>query len=172
MASTSVELFKLAMTMLASDDRVLFIGQSVAFPGTAMYETLSHIPASRRIEFPVAEDLHVGACVGLSLVNFVPVCIVPRCDFLMRAMDQLVLHLDKLEKMSDGQFSPKVIIRTRVGSKWPLNAGPQHTNDFSEAFRLMLTNIDVMRISHKDDIIPTYRQALESRRSSLVIEVL
>ncbi len=72
--------------------------------------------------------------------------------------------------MSRGQFVPKVIIRTKVGAKKPLNAGPQHVQNHSSAFRLMLTNVDVIEIFDVQEIPNAYRMALESKRSSIVVE--
>lgn len=159
------------MSMLAENERVIFVGQSVLYPG-AMFDTLSHLPESRRLEFPVAEDLQVGFCTGLSLQGYLPVCCVPRMDFILRAMDQLVNHLDKLSAMSRGRFTPKVIIRTRVGSRRPLDAGPQHSQDHTEALRLMLKNVAVDRITSPEDIVLTYRDALAYGGSTLVVENL
>jgi pyruvate/2-oxoglutarate/acetoin dehydrogenase E1 component len=93
-------------------------------------------------------------------------------DFLLRAMDQLVLHLDKLERMSCGQFAPKVIIRTRVGGKTPLDAGPQHTNDFTDAFRLLLPTVAIEKIMGIADVMPVYSRAVQNRGSTMVVECL
>jgi pyruvate/2-oxoglutarate/acetoin dehydrogenase E1 component len=123
-----------AMLMLAEQPNAVFVGQGVRYGGVATYRDLEGVPDKQRIEFPVAEELQLGCCIGLSLQGYLPICIFPRMDFMLRAADQLVNHLDKLAAMSCGQFVPKVIIRTRVGSKTPLDAGPQHTNDHTDAF--------------------------------------
>lgn len=159
-----------AMLLLADAPGSLFLGQGVAFEGHAMFKDLNGVPMEQRIELPVVEELQLGMSIGLSLQGYLPVSIYPRMDFMLRAMDQLVLHLDKLESMSCGQFCPKVIIRTRVGSKKPLDAGPQHTNDFTEAFRLMLTNVEVAKIVSSDQIMPAYRGALARSKSTLIVE--
>ncbi len=170
---TIPDLLNEAMHLLAADPRTLFLGQGVGVggDGVATYDSFDGIPMDRRIEFPIAEDLNLGAATGLSLVGYLPVVVLPRLDFLMRAMDQLVLHLDKLETMSRGEFCPKVIIRTRVGAKQPLDAGPQHTNDFAEALRLMLATVQVSRIQSPDWILPVYREALRNKKSTLVVEM-
>ncbi len=159
-----------AMLLLAAQPRALFIGQGVAYDGHALFKNFDGVPMSQRVEFPVAEELQLGYCTGLSLMGFLPISIFPRCDFLLRAMDQLVNHLDKLDQMSRGQFRPKVIIRTRVGTRKPLDAGPQHTQDHTEAFRSMLTTVNVRRITQEGEIQPAYRRALERPESSLIIE--
>jgi pyruvate/2-oxoglutarate/acetoin dehydrogenase E1 component len=164
--------FNEAMRLLAAQPNAIFLGQNVNYDGNKMYNDLVNIPIEQRIEFPVAEELQMGTSIGLAIQGFFPVSIYPRFDFLMRAMDQLVNHLDKLELMSQGQFTPKVIIRTRVGGLKPLNAGPQHTQDYTEALRLMLTNIDVHRITNFNDILPTYMATIKSTKSALVVEAL
>ncbi len=163
-----------AMRLLAADSRTLFLGQGVGVggDGVATYDSFDGIPMDRRIEFPEAEDLNLGAATGLSLVGYLPVVVLPRLDFLMRAMDQLVNHLDKMEAMSCGDFKPKVIIRTRVGSRTPLDAGPQHTQDHTAVLTMMLKNVVVQRIGNSADILEVYGWALTAVRSVLVIETV
>lgn len=160
------------MHMLSLQSGVVFIGQGVSYGGVATYRDLEGVPMEQRIEFPVAEELQMGVSIGLAMQGFLPVSIYPRMDFLVLAFNQLVNHLDKLEKMSRGQWNPKVIIRTRVGSKKPLDAGPQHTQDHSAALRRMVMNVAVVKVVHASDILPAYRHALESKRSVVVVEAL
>ena len=88
-----------AMNMLAEDRRVIFLGQSISYPGNAIYGTLEQIPNSRKIELPVIEDVQLGIGIGLSLEGYLPVSIFPRMDFLIVATNQLVNHLDKITEM-------------------------------------------------------------------------
>jgi len=157
-----------SMRMLAADNLTLFVGQSVAYDGATMYHSLKGVPQEQRLEMPVIEDFQLGFCIGLSLKGRLPVCIYPRMDFLLLAMNQLVNHLDRFCEMGD--FRPKVIVRTRVGPKKPLNAGPQHTNNYTEAFEFMLRNVAVVELNHADDVMPCYLDALASQRSTLVVE--
>ena len=161
-----------AMRMLAEQPNVIFIGQNVAYDGNVLYKHLEGIPLSQRIELPVAEEMQMGMSIGLSLMGFLPISQYPRMDFLLLAMNQLVNHLDKYPVMSSGQYLPRVIIRTKVGSRYPLDAGPQHTHDYTEAFRMMLTTVEVHRIREKEDILPTYRLAAERQGSTIVVEDL
>lgn len=161
-----------AMHLLAEDPRVLFIGQNVKYGGAiAIEETLKDIPDERKLELPIAEDFQVGFCLGLSLMEFVPVCVLPRMDFLIIAANQIVNHLDKMKEMSAGQFRPKVIVRTCIGAKNPLNPGPQHTGDYTKMLWACLANIDVVKLEQAEDIVPAYRAALESERSTILIEI-
>lgn len=162
-----------AMSMLAEDGRVIFLGQSIKYPGHVMFNTLedARVPVKKRVELPVFEDTQLGLSIGWTLEGFIPISIFPRMDFLIIACNQLVNHLDKIESMSQGQFKPKVIIRTMVGSTKPMNPGPQHCQDHSESLRLMLSNVDVVKLTKAEEIVPAYKQALESDRSSVLVEV-
>lgn len=161
-----------AMTLLGEDPRTIFIGQSVVYPGPIdIAETLDGVPKQKKLEFPVAEDLQLGVSIGLSLQGFLPVSIFPRFDFLIIATNALVNHLDKIEEMSAGRFRPKVIIRTCVGSKNPLNPGPQHCQDHTDALKALLTNVDIVKLETAEDIVPAYKRALESERSTIMIEL-
>ena len=169
MSRYSEEITK-AMNFLAEDQRVIFLGQSVAYPGHIMTETLKDIPLERKIELPVFEDVQLGISTGLALAGYLPVSIYPRLDFLIIAVNQLVNHLDKLSEMSAQQFNPKVIIRTMVGSNVPLQSGPQHTQDHTEALRKLVTNIDIYRLETYDQIMPAYQAAYAANKSSILIE--
>lgn len=158
-----------AMQTLA-EAGAIFIGQNVAVDGSAMFKDFAGIPFVQRIELPVCENLQMGMATGLALQGFLPVCIYPRIDFMLLAMDQLVNHLDKMQIM--GGWNPKVIIRTKVGAKTPLDAGPQHTQSHAAAFKLMLTNVDVVALNNSRKILSTYKAALASKRSTLVVENL
>lgn len=161
-----------AMRLLAEDDRVIFIGQNVVYSGAvAIHQTLEDIPASKKLELPVAEDMQMGLSIGLSLEGYIPVSIFPRMDFLIIAANQLVNHLDKIEEMSSGRFKPKVIIRTAIGSTQPLNPGLQHSQDHTAALEALLTNVDVVKLVESDRIVPAYQCALESDRSTILVEL-
>jgi pyruvate/2-oxoglutarate/acetoin dehydrogenase E1 component len=155
------------MHLLARDDRSIFIGQSVCYDGAAIYHSLDGVPMDKRMEFPVVENLQLGYCTGLSLTGKLPICIYPRMDFMLLAMDALVNHLDKLPMFG---WNPKVIIRARVGQKKPLDAGPQHTQNYTDAFRQMLTTVAVLELRRAEDVLPTYERALRSKRSTIIVE--
>ncbi len=159
------------MTLLA-EQGALFLGQNVAYDGSAMYHDFDNVPMSQRIELPVCEELQMGMCTGLAMLGYLPVCIYPRIDFMLLAINQLVNHLDKMKEMSNRQFKPKVIIRTKIGPKEPLNAGPQHTQDHTKALYKLLTNVKVVKIVDNRHILPEYKKALKRHQSTLIIESL
>lgn len=163
---------KRAMEFLAEDPRTLFLGQAVAVPGTAMSNTLKGVDPHKLVELPVNEDLQMGMCNGLALAGYVPVSVFPRWNFLLLAVNQIVNHLDKFQLMSNGGYCPKLIIRTGIGSERPLHPQHQHVGDFTESFRLMCTNIEVVRLEEPDHIFPAYERALmrEDGKSTLLVE--
>ena len=161
---------KRAMEMLALNPRVVFIGQNVAYGGHWLYDSLADVPADRKIEMPVAENLQMGFSTGLALAGYVPVSCY-RMDFLLLAMDQLVNHLDKLSEMSQGGFRPKVIVRVMVPPTIPLDPGPQHRQDHTEALKLMLKHTPVLIAAHPGYVMYAYEMAMKYDGSAVVVEV-
>lgn len=160
------------MLLASSYDEVIFCGQAVAYEGTAMRKTLMGIPQDKLIEFPVDEDFQMGFCNGLALASYVPVCIFPRWNFLLLATNQIVNYLDKLEELTEYAITPKVIIRTAVGSEKPLHPGIQHIGDYTNAFRLLLKNINIVSLNKKEMILDEYKNALDpsNKKSTILIE--
>jgi len=160
-----------AMKWLGEQENTIFLGQSVKWPGTGLYHTIKDIPDEKKIELPVAEDMQMGMSTGLALGGYTPISIYPRFDFLILACNQLVNHLDKMDEMSDGQFKPKVIIRTAVGSQKPLFPGPQHMQDHTIALDCMLENVNVIRLEKDVDILEAYQDAYNSEGSTILVEI-
>lgn len=159
-----------AMGLLALHPDTLFVGQAVAYDGQAAFRTFEKVPKEKRIEMPVVEDFQMGFCTGLSLGGYIPVSFYPRWDFLMMAANQLVNHLDKIPIVS--AYRPKVIIRTAVGRKFPLDPGPQHTQNHSDAFRLMLKTVEIVELKDERQIVPAYERALHSEGSTILVEFM
>ena len=159
-----------AMGLLAKDPKIIFMGQSVAFPGTAMFRTLVDVPKNQLLELPVAEDMQMGMAIGMSLAGYLPICIFPRWNFLLLALNQLVNHLDKLPLMSKNGYRPKVIIRTAIATPNPLDPGPQHLGDYTAAVSSMLSTVNVVRLEQASEIVVAYDQAIRRDNSSLIVE--
>ena len=161
-----------SMDYLAEQSNTVFLGQAVAVAGTAIRNTLLNVKEDKLIELPVEEEFQLGLSIGLSLNQKIPICIFPRWNFLLLATNQIVNHLDKLKDLTQVQNPGKVIIRTGIGSENPLHPGPQHTGDFTEAFKLMCKNINVVRLESAEMIFDEYKKAYErdDGTSSLLIE--
>lgn len=159
-----------AMGMLAKRPDTIFMGQGVGVAGTTMSATFRDVPPERLLEMPVAEELQMGMAIGMAIEGFLPVCIFPRWNFMLRAADQLVNHLDRLPLYSDGGYRPRVIIRTAVPSTVPFNPGPQHDDDFSEAFSRMLRTVRIVSLDVAEDILPSYTTAAQAPCSAILVE--
>ena len=159
-----------SMEWLAEKDDTIVIGQSIKYSGSAVYNTVKTLPMKKRMEVPVFEELQMGMSTGIALEGLVPISCFPRFDFLLRCVDSLVHHLDKMQVMTDGNFKPKVIIRTSIGSTNPLNGGVQHTSDYTEPFRQMLKEVDVVLLNEPEEIFPAFQRAYEREGSSLIID--
>ena len=160
------------MEWLAEKEDIVFLGQACRVSGHAISSTIQSVPLEKRIELPVFEETQLGISTGLALEGYVPVTVYPRFDFFILACNQLINHLDKMREMSKGAMTPRVIIRVSVGAKQPLDAGPQHTQNHTDAFRKMLTDINVVELLEPEDIFPAFKLAYErdDAKSTLIIE--
>jgi len=156
------------MDLLAADPRTVFLGQAIAYPGTAQSGTLKNVPAERKLELPVAEDMQMGLSIGLALAGRIPVTLYPRWNFLLLAANQLVNHLDKLPLISG--WKPKAIVRVGVGADRPMHPGHQHLGDYTTAFEAMLETIAIVRLNHASKVVPEYRKALAREGSTILVE--
>jgi len=163
---------KRSMEWLAEKPDTLFIGQAVAYPGTAMSNTVKDINSNKLLELPVAEEMQMGMSLGLALDGQVPISIFPRWNFLLCGINQLINHIDKVEEMSSGGYKPKIIIRTGIGSIDPLHPQSQHVGDFTDAIRAMATTIDIIRLEEPEEIFPAYEKAYlrDDGRTTICVE--
>ena len=161
-----------AMNYLAEQSDTVFLGQAVAYKGTAMTTTLVDVPADKLIEMPVTEEMQMGITNGLAVSGKVPISIYPRWNFLLLAANQLVNHLDRMPIFSHGEYIPKVIIRTGIGSERPLHPQAQHVGDFTDGFDKILNNIEIIRLEEPEDIFPAYFKAYNRTdgKSTLIVE--
>ena len=159
-----------SMEWLSEKDDTIFMGQSVLYSGNAIYNTLNTLPEEKRIELPVFEEIQMGMSTGMALEGLVPISCFPRFDFMLRCMDSLVNHLDKMQTMTEGTFKPKVIMRTSIGSTNPLDGGVQHTQDYTMSFKSMLHEVDVVLLEEPDNIFTEFQSAYNGDRSTLLIE--
>lgn len=161
-----------AMKWLSEKSNTVFMGQAIGFSGHAISNTMKDVPQDKRVELPVCEELQLGMATGMALEGWVPITCYPRFDFFILSMNQLVNHLDKMQDMSKGAMKPKVIIRVAVGSKVPFSAGPQHTQNHTEAVKKMLTEVEVVELTEPEQIFDVFKYAYEREdgKSTLVIE--
>ena len=158
------------MDLFAEQSNSVFIGQAVKYKGTALTHQVKNYPEHKLLELPVAEEMQGGFALGLAIEGYLPISLYPRMNFIILAMNQIINHLDKWDAMSCGQSKPKVIMKAVVGSQYPLDPGHQHRANYTQAFKSMATNINVVELLYPEQVFSTYLQSLNSNRYTLIIE--
>jgi hypothetical protein len=160
------EAVKVAMQELAQEGAI-FIGYNVR-KGDAM-GTLLGVPEDQKIETPVAENLMAGLAIGMSFEGFKPVLYFERHDFMMVAMDAIVNHVDKIERISHGEFKVPIIIRAVTADAGPFYSGITHSQDFTELFRKAV-DFPVIDPLDGPQVLKAFREASKSGQPAMIIE--
>ena len=160
------EAMNLAMKELG-DKGAIFIGYNVA-KGDAM-GTLKEVSAEQKLETPVAENLMSGLAIGMSFEEFLPVIYFERHDFMMVAMDAIVNHVDKIERISHGEFKVPVIIRAVTADGGPFYSGITHSQDFTEVLKAAVT-FPIYDPKNGKEILEAFRNARDSKRPAIIVE--
>ena len=163
---------KRTMEWLSTQPKVQFVGQTVAGPGTFMFQTLRDVPKDKALEMPINESFQMQFTIGMALAGYIPVSVYPRQNFLLLATGDMANMLDKIPEISDGKWPIKVIIRVATGPDAPVHPGHQHIGNYADAFCKMFRWIDVVELDKVEQIFPAYKHALERTdgRSTLIIE--
>ncbi len=161
---------KKSMHMLSKNPKTIFLGQSVEVPGNLLFKSLESVSYKKKLELPVFEETQMGMAIGLSLNGFIPITCYPRFDFFILSMNQTINHLDKLNQISSNEFNPFVIIRVLVGGKKGIDAGPQHTGNYTSAMRKMLRYLNVIELKNSNQIYSSYKNCIFKKKSTLFVE--
>jgi pyruvate dehydrogenase E1 component beta subunit len=163
-----IDALKYSMNKLAKQDKTIFIGYNTKYTRAA--NTLRDVPESQLIETPVAENLMAGMAIGMSLRGYKPIVYFERFDFVLNALDSIVNHLDKIKKMSNNEYDPKVIIRVVIGRKdKPLYSCITHVQDYTEAVSKMV-DFPVIKLNTSKDILHYYKKASKWETSMMLVE--
>src|SRR3989338_1120942 len=163
---------KRTMEWIATQPKTLFLGQTVAGPGTFMFQTLRDVSSDRALEMPVNESFQMQFTIGLALAGYIPISVYPRQNFLVIAAADMVNMLDKIPAISSNELRPRVLIRVAAGPYEPVHPGHQHVGNYADAFRKMFSWIEVVELNEPEEIFPAYSHALtrEDQKSTLLIE--
>ena len=149
------------------DEGAIFIGYSL-LPGDAM-GTLKNVPDNQKIETPVAENLMVGLAIGMSFEGFKPVVYFERHDFMLVAADAIGNHIDKIERISHGEFKVPVVLKTVVDDGVLFYSGPTHSQNFTKVFR-ELVDFPVLDPQTPEEALDMYRYAKDSDGPVMIVE--
>ncbi len=163
---------KRTMEWIAQQPKTVFIGQTVAGPGTFMFQTLRDVSKDKTLEMPINESFQMQFTIGVALTGAVPISVYPRQNFLLLATGDMCNMLDKIPAISSNEWLPKVLIRVATGPDSPVHPGHQHVGNYAEAFRKLFHWIEVVELEEPEDIFPAYKHALErtDNKSTLLIE--
>jgi len=155
-----------AMTELG-EDGAIFIGYNVAY-GDAM-GTLKGVSKEQKLETPVAENLMAGLAIGMSFEGFIPVIYYERHDFMTVAADAIINHIDKIERISHGEYKVPVIIRAVTADAGPFYSGITHSQDFTNLFKSAVS-FPVIDPVTGSDVLNAVKGARQSGRPMMLIE--
>ena len=155
-----------SMTELGKNGAI-FIGYNTA-KGNAM-GTLKDVPEDQKLETPVAENLMAGLAIGMSFEGFLPVLYFERHDFMLVAMDAIVNHIDKIERISHGEYKVPIIIRAVEAFGGPFYSGPTHHQDFTNLLKTAMTSPVLDPITGVD-VLKAFKGAKASGRPAIIIE--
>lgn len=161
-----------SMTWLGQQKDTIFVGQALHCGGTFMSSTLEGVPEEKAIEFPVSESFNVQFAMGLALAGYTPIVIIPRMDFLLVAVSDIINMLDKFEPISEGKVKPHVLIRTALGASSPIDPGHQHKTDYRYLFADYCPHIKVYDVDHVpyEDNNDPYKDAYLGIGPAILIE--
>jgi pyruvate dehydrogenase E1 component alpha subunit len=155
-----------AMTELGEKGAV-FVGYNVA-RGDAM-GTLKKVPNNQKLETPVAENLMSGIAIGMSFEGYKPVIYFERHDFILVAMDAIVNHIDKIERISHGEYKVPIIIRAVTADAGPFYSGITHSQDFTKMLKSVL-DMPVYDPDNGIDALKAFKWAFDSERPAVIVE--
>jgi pyruvate dehydrogenase E1 component beta subunit len=129
---------------MARDERVLLIGEDVAFIGGNFKTTVGLYDkyGDRRVkDTPISEAGFVGMGVGMALTGLRPVVELMFSDFLLIAADQVVNQMAKIRYMSGGQATVPMVIRA------PIGAGRSSAAQHSQSMQAMVSHFPGMKVA-------------------------
>jgi pyruvate/2-oxoglutarate/acetoin dehydrogenase E1 component len=110
-----------------------------------------------------------GLAIGMSFEGFLPVLYFERHDFMMVAMDAIVNHIDKIERISHGEFKVPVIIRAVTADGGPFYSGITHSQDFTDVLRAAVS-FPVYDPKTGAEVVTAFRNSRDSQRPAIIVE--
>ena len=154
---------------LATDPRVVFLGEDVGTAGGAFKATegLKERFGERVRDTPISEQAIVGTAVGAALMGLRPVAEIMFADFAGVCFDQLVNTLAKYRYTSGGQATVPVTIRMANGAG--AGFGPQHSQS-AENWFLNVPGLKIVVPGTVEDLYGLLRSAIRDDNPVLVFE--
>ncbi len=105
------------MSEMQRDPRVVLLGEDIAKDGGVfrVTEGLYEKFPERVISTPLAESAIVGTSIGLAVYGMKPVCEIQFDGFLPPAYDQIINHVSRIRRRSQGRYTVPLVIRVPYG---------------------------------------------------------
>jgi pyruvate dehydrogenase E1 component beta subunit len=154
---------------LATDPKVVFLGEDVAVAGGAFKATegLHERFGDRVRDTPIAEQAIVGTAIGAALMGLRPVAEIMFADFAGVCFDQIVNSLAKYRYTTGGQATVPVTIRMSNGAG--AGFGPQHSQP-AENWFLNIPGLKIVVPGTVEDLYGLLRSAIRDDDPVLVFE--
>jgi pyruvate/2-oxoglutarate/acetoin dehydrogenase E1 component len=110
-----------------------------------------------------------GLAIGMSFEGYLPVVYFERHDFMLVAMDAIVNHIDKIERISHGEFKVPVVIRAITADAGPFYSGITHSQDFTGLLKEAVS-FPVSDPKNGKEILRAFRDAVASQRPAIIVE--
>jgi pyruvate dehydrogenase E1 component alpha subunit len=149
------------------DEGHIFIGYNTYY-GNCMGTTKT-VSDDQKLETPVAENLMAGLAIGMSFEGFKPVLYFERHDFMLVAADAIGNHIDKIERISHGEYKVPVIIRAVTADAGPFYSGPTHSQDFTKVFQ-ELVSFPVIDPQTGEEVLQAYKFAKNNTGPTMIID--
>ncbi|NMC54246.1 MAG: alpha-ketoacid dehydrogenase subunit beta [Chloroflexi bacterium] len=120
---------------MQKDQRVFLMGEDIGVYGGAFGVTaglLKEFGEKRVRDTPISEAAITGACIGAALTGMRPIGEMQFSDFVVLAMEQLVMQAAKIRFMFGGKASVPMIMRLASGSG--TGAAAQHSESLENWF--------------------------------------
>lgn len=154
---------------LATDERVVFLGEDVGVAGGAFKATegLKERFGDRVRDTPIAEQAIIGTAIGAALMGLRPIAEIMFADFAGVCFDQIVNSLAKYRYTTGGQVSAPVTIRMANGAG--TGFGPQHSQQ-AENWFLNIPGLKIAVPGTVEDVYGLLRAAIRDDDPVLVFE--
>ena len=152
------------------DPRVFLLGEDIAAQG-GIFGQFKGLPdkfgKGRVRDTPISETAIVGAGVGASLTNTIPVIDMHFADFLGVAMDEVLNQMAKIRYMFGGQAKLPLVLRAPDGAI--RSAAAQHSQSL-EAMFLHIPGIKVVIPSNPKDAKGLLKSAIRDENPVIYFE--
>lgn len=155
---------------MASDDRVVLIGEDVGAAG-GPFKTeeglIDRFGPARVIETPICENGFMSVALGMAVTGFRPVVEISFADFLPTAADSLVNEIAKFRFMAGGQLA--VPLTVRVGGGATVRFGAQHSAT-GESWLMHVAGLRIAASATPQAAYGMLRAAIRDNNPTVVLE--